>query len=57
MERRLKIILITLLIVLLAIISFVGLFVQNTKFMDNLIPEYQLGMDLEGYRAITLFSK
>ena len=54
MERRLKIILITLLIVLLAIISFVGLFVQNTKFMDNLIPEYQLGMDLEGYRAITL---
>ena len=54
MERRLKITLITLLIILLAIISFAGLFVQNTKFMDNLIPEYQLGMDLEGYRAITL---
>ena len=54
MERRLKIILITLLIILLAIISFAGLFVQNTKFMDNLIPDYQLGMDLEGYRAITL---
>ena len=54
MERRLKITLITLLIILLAIISFAGLFVQNTKFMDNLIPDYQLGMDLEGYRAITL---
>ena len=54
MERRLKIILITLLIILLAIISFAGLFAQNTKFMDNLIPDYQLGMDLEGYRAITL---
>lgn len=54
MERRLKIILITLLIILLAIISFAGLFVQNTKFIDNLIPDYQLGMDLEGYRAITL---
>lgn len=54
MERRLKIILITLLIILLAIISFAGLFVQNTKFMENIIPEYQLGMDLKGYRTITL---
>ena len=54
MERKLKITLITLLIVLLAIISFAGLFVQNTKFMDNLIPEYSLGMDLEGYRVISL---
>lgn len=54
MDRRLKIAFITLLIILLSIISFVGLFVQDTKFMKNLIPEYQLGMDLEGYRAITL---
>ena len=54
MNRRLKIVLITLLIVLLSIISFVGLFVQDTKFMKNLIPEYRLGMDLDGYRAITL---
>ena len=54
MERRLKIILITLLIILLAIISFAGLFIQNTKFMENIIPEYKLGMDLNGYRAITL---
>ena len=54
MERRLKIILITLLIILLAIISFAGLFVQNTKFMKNIVPEYQLGMDLQGYRTITL---
>lgn len=54
MERRLKIALIILIIILLSIISFAGLFVQDTKFMKNLIPEYQLGMDLKGYRAITI---
>lgn len=54
MNRRLTIALITLLIILLSIISFAGLFVQNTKFMKNLVPEYKLGMDLEGYRTITV---
>ena len=54
MDRRLKIIFIILLIILLSIISFVGLFVQDTKFMNNLLPDYQLGMDLEGYRAATI---
>ena len=54
MNRRLTIALITLLIILLSIISFAGLFVQNTKFMKNLVPEYRLGMDLEGYRTITV---
>ena len=54
MDRRLKIALITLLIILLSLISFVGLFVQDTKFMKNKVPEYILGMDLDGYRAITL---
>lgn len=54
MNRRLTIVLITLLIILLSIISFAGLFVQDTKFMKNLVPEYELGMDLEGYRAITV---
>ena len=49
MNRRLTIVLITL-----SIISFAGLFVQDTKFMKNLVPEYELGMDLEGYRAITV---
>lgn len=54
MNRRLKIALITLLIILVSIISFAGLFVQHTKFMENIIPEYQLGMDLDGYRVITV---
>ena len=54
MNRRLTIVLITLLIILLSIISFVGIFVQDTKFMKNIVPDYKLGMDLEGYRAITV---
>lgn len=54
MNRKLKLTLIILLIVLVSIISFVGLFIQNTKFMENLLPEYKLGMDLYGYRAISV---
>lgn len=54
MDRRLKITFIILLIILLSIISFVGLFVQDTKFMNNILPEYQLGMDLKGHRAVTI---
>ena len=54
MNRRLKITLVILLIILVSIISFLGLFIQNTKFMDNLLPDNQLGMDLYGYRAITV---
>ena len=54
MNRRLKIALIILLIILVSIISFVGIFVQDTKFMKNVLPEYQLGMDLAGYRAISI---
>ena len=54
MNRRLKITLIILLIILISLISFIGLFIQNTKFMENVLPEYQLGMDLRGYRAVTI---
>ena len=54
MEKKLKMILIILLIILISIISFAGIFIQDTKFMKNIIPSYQLGMDLYGYRAITI---
>ena len=54
MDRRLKITFIILLIILLSIVSFVGLFVQNTKFMENILPKYQLGMALDGYRNISV---
>lgn len=54
MDRKLKITLTILLIILLSIISFAGLFMQKGKNMENLLPEYKLGMDLKGHRAITI---
>ena len=54
MNRKLKITLTILLIILLSIISFAGLYVQKGKNMENILPEYKLGMDLKGYRAITI---
>lgn len=54
MDRRLKIILTILVIILISIISFVGLFIQDTKFMKNILSEYKLGMDLKGYRLVTI---
>lgn len=54
MDRRLKLTLTILFIILLALISFAGLYVQDTKFAKNLIPDYVLGRDFSGYRAVTI---
>lgn len=53
-EERLKVILVILVIILISLISFGGIYVQKMKFVENIIPDYQLGMDLEGGRLITL---
>ncbi|MGN1269604.1 MAG: hypothetical protein ACI4UU_01875 [Clostridia bacterium] len=47
-EKTLKKVLIILFIILISLISFGGIFVQDTKFVKNIIPEYQLGTDLTG---------
>lgn len=47
-EKTLKKVLINLFIILISLISFGGIFVQDTKFVKNIIPEYQLGTDLTG---------
>ena len=41
-------------IILIAVISFVGIFVQDKNSMKNIIPEYKLGMDLYGARNIII---
>ena len=53
-ERKLKIVLVVLFIILISLISFGGIFIQNAKFVENIIPNYQLGMDLTGSRVIGL---
>ena len=53
-NKILKITLITLVVILLSIISFVGIYVKDKGRMVNIIKDYNLGMDLEGYRRIDI---
>lgn len=52
--KELKRTLIILLIILLALISFGGIYIQKTKFVENILPEYKLGPDFTGLRNIGL---
>ena len=54
MNKILKRSLIILIIVLLSIISFIGIYVQDKNTVSNVVKGYQLGMDLEGSRKIQL---
>lgn len=54
LDKGLKIALIILLIVLISIISFAGIYVQEKKSMVNILADYKLGMDLKGSRTITI---
>ncbi len=51
-ERKLKVALLILIIILISLMSFGGILVKKTKFVDNILPEYLLGMDLTGSRAL-----
>ncbi len=53
-EEKLKVTLVILVIILISLISFGGIYVQKMKFVENMIPDYQLGMDLGGSRLLTL---
>lgn len=53
-EEKLKVILVVLIVILISLVSFGGFFVSKMKFVENIIPEYQLGMDLKGSRSIGL---
>ena len=53
-EQKLKVVLVILFIILISLISFGGIFIQKGKSFENLVPEYKLGMDLEGGRRVSL---
>ncbi len=53
-EEKLKVTLVILVIILISLVSFGGIYLQKMKFIENIIPDYQLGMDLEGGRLITI---
>lgn len=54
LDKGLKIVLIILLIILVSMISFFGIFIQEKSSMENILADYQLGMDLEGYRVVAI---
>ena len=53
-KQKLKVVLVILFIILISLISFGGIFIQKGKAFENLVPEYKLGMDLEGGRRVSL---
>ena len=46
--------LIVMVIVLLVLVSFIGIYVKDKAMMKNIVKEYQLGMNLGGSRQIEL---
>ena len=54
LNQKLKLVLIIAIIILLSMIGFIGIYVQNKNSIENILPEYLLGMELKGYRKIVL---
>ena len=53
-DKKLKIVLMILIIVLISVISFGGIYVENKGIMENVMPDYLLSRDLKGYRRVEL---
>ncbi len=53
-NNTLKIILAILVIILISLISFMGIFVKDKNRMKNILPDYELGMDLAGGRVFNI---
>lgn len=53
-NNTLKIILAILVIILISLISFVGIFVKDKNRMKNILPDYELGMDFAGGRVFNI---
>ena len=53
-EKKLKLVLIISVIVLISLISFVGIYEKNMNAYKNIVPEYLLSKDLNGYRRVEL---
>lgn len=53
-NKTLKITLIILAVILLSIISFVGIYVEDKGRMVNVVKDYNLGMDLKGSRRLEI---
>ena len=50
--EKLKVFVVILLVILISIIAFLGVFKKNKGVWENLIPDYQYGMDIKGAREL-----
>lgn len=57
MQKKLTVVLAILIVVLVSLVSFGGIFYKSKNEMKNLVPDYKLGTDLKGYRQIVLEPK
>ena len=53
-QKKLNVLLVVLVVILLSIASFVGIFTAQKSDMKDIIPSYILSADLVGYRQVTL---
>ena len=56
-NKKFKIALLILIIALISIISLGGIYVENKGKMENVIPEYKLARDFNGYRRVELLAE
>ncbi len=54
MEKKLKIVLIVLVMILICLIGFGGVYIKKLVSYNNILPEYELGSNLSGSRITTL---
>lgn len=52
--KKVKKLTIILTILLLCLVSFIGIYVQKQNIMKNIIREYDLAMNIEGYREVRM---
>lgn len=53
MNKKLKITLIVLVMILICLIGFGGIYIKNKAQFENILPDYELGANLEGIRETT----
>ena len=52
MKSKLKIVGISLLVILISLIAFVGIYLKKSNVWENQIPEFKFGMELDGVREL-----
>ena len=54
LQKKINIVIILLAIILVSIISFVGVYKKYQNKMINVIPNYNVGTNLDGYRKAVI---